>query len=839
MNTKALWSVALVGTVAAFFTACGDGDSTKIKICNAKQLTCLSDTGGQICSADGTQNLAFQCGEGQRCCDPKVKDADCGEGVTKATCVGNCTPGATQCGSKGVALRCSDDGRQLVPTDCPVGTGCDSDDKSDTYGTCVNSDDPENVVVVCEGGSKACADGNTAKVCETDGTNWVFTACAPNEMCDDGECVVDPAKGCVPHSGTCVDKTHVRTCNLKGDGYEDPEECPDDTTCEDGACQGPVCPVGALRCDDMRVGGAFANAIANGTYQPRTVYKCNADGTAWETSTCASEEICVYDNISNNTVNTYIQDVLSAINNSQYLLGLPILKVPASSQASCQSPGCAAPYALRGMGSFDSSNGGSTAGSFTCGDALNPDADPLASFSLCEGLPPFNNLYWANYACTEPEKCVYKGTPSNVEDQDSLVGPTCASSCNPGAKACITPGNGTVGTITTVGEATVTCNADTGEWDYTTTAKCAKDSREQWCGPNLMGTPENFNIGTCMEPACAAWFASFDTFTLPEHYGACGTDGKFYPCKPDGTFDEAQDCGQCQLATNIQLPAQPSTPETFAGYEPGTCVQCTEKTQRCLFASGLSSGQPFGSPYYRVCGADGTWSTKSCSDQQLCWDYQDEKGLPAVVCGGECAPNSSLCGGTDGKQIASCDENGKLGAFKNCATGACHMDSTNTSSGGSAECETECIEGTSLCTTVIDPDTSLSVEAAAACTAKGRFDLTNATICDKSDLQNPEYCFANLGCAQCNPNGSSSTGTTGRPDVRCAVDENGLPVVPAAVQVCGKNGTWEDAIECPGGGTSCSVGVCYSTEPPPSGEGGAAGTTGGNTGGGGAGGVLQ
>src|SRR6185369_10540315 len=151
MNTKALWSVAVLSTVAAFFSACGDGDSTKIKICNAKQVTCLSDQGGQVCSADGTVNLPFQCGEGQRCCDPKVKDADCGEDVKAATCVGVCTPGDTQCGSKGVSLRCSDDGRSWVPTDCPVGTGCDADDKSDTYGTCVNSDDPDNVVVVCTG----------------------------------------------------------------------------------------------------------------------------------------------------------------------------------------------------------------------------------------------------------------------------------------------------------------------------------------------------------------------------------------------------------------------------------------------------------------------------------------------------------------------------------------------------------------------------------------------------------------------------------------------------------------------------------------------------------------
>src|SRR4029079_8002505 len=121
---------------------------------------------------------------------------------------------------------------------------------------------------------------------------------------------------------------------------------------------------------------------------------------------------------------------------------------------------------------------------------------------------------------------------------------------------------------------------------------------------------------------------------------------------------------------------------------------------------------------------------------------------------------------------ATCNEKGELSAFKNCATGACHMDSTSTTSGGAAYCETECVEGTFQCVP--------GLEAAATCTAKGRFDLTNDTPCNVNDLQNPEHCITNLGCAQCNPNGASANGTTGRPDVRCAVDENGLPTDPPA-----------------------------------------------------------
>src|SRR6185436_4990916 len=41
MNTKALSSVAILGMVASLFVGCGDGDSTKIKICSPRAVKCL------------------------------------------------------------------------------------------------------------------------------------------------------------------------------------------------------------------------------------------------------------------------------------------------------------------------------------------------------------------------------------------------------------------------------------------------------------------------------------------------------------------------------------------------------------------------------------------------------------------------------------------------------------------------------------------------------------------------------------------------------------------------------------------------------------------------------
>ncbi len=812
MNTKALWSAAILGTVAAFFSACGDGDSTKIKICNAKQITCLTAQGGEICSADGTASLPFDCGSGQHCCDPRVKGSECGDDVAAASCVGDCTPGTYECGSIGVSLRCSDDGRRWIPTDCPVGTGCDNDASNrDTYGTCVHNDETESVIV-CDEGDATCADENTAKSCEQDGSGWVYTACPQNELCDEGACVLDPTKGCVPHSGTCIDKTHVKLCNDLGDAYEDTIECPNDTTCEDGACQGPVCPVGAIRCDDMRVGAGFMNAIASGNYQPQTVYACNEDGTAWEVSTCASNELCIYDNISANTVNTFIQELLAAKNRTDGVSGaFPTLVIPTSSRASCATPECAAPFALRDLYGNDYVGANrNTAGSFTCGDGRDPTSDPLSSYSLCAGLPPFNNLYWANYTCPELEQCVYEGSLPNVEESFShITGPTCASDCNPGSTACFNSGNGTVGSVSSTGESTVTC-AEDGTWDYESVTKCLsehRNAREFWCAPTLQGTDSSFNIGSCMEPACATWFSVYDTFTLPEDVGACGTDGLFYPCKADGTFGEAEECSDCQLATGF---AQISTlPETFAGYDPGTCSKCTNGEQRCIFSN---VGANAGSPYYQVC-ADGVWGTRSCSDGKLCTQYvHPSTNLGSIICGAGCAPYTATCGGTDGKQIQTCNADGQASEFEDCATGACHVYSVASSSGGSAYCEAECIAGTASC----------SGGAEVTCTSKGRYDVLNPTLCDVSNLQNPETCVEKLGCVECDPGTFS-----GRPAVRCAVDENGAAVVPPAVQVC-KGGTWDDAIDCPGIGTACLAGVC--TFVSDGGEGGAGGGGPGNAG---------
>jgi len=807
MNSKALYGAVLLGTAASLFVACGDGDSTKILVCNAKQVTCLNSQGGEVCSADGTLKLPFSCGAGETCCDPRQSDCDDvggGAGQTSSpgggVCVGSCVPGTHECSSNEVSRVCSEDGRSWVVIACAPGTGCDP-----ATGTCERTDEPDDTVTVCEQGQTTCVDSGSVKECEEDGSGWVYKPCPTGTACVDGACDINDDVECVPNSGVCADRQIARICNAQGTGYEE-VDCADlDMECLDGNCRGPVCSLGEVRCDDVRDGNVFT-ALVEGNYNPLLVYTCNADGTAWTISECAPTEICAYDNIAATTVNAFIEDLKSAYANSE---APPVFDVPETSRAACIQPECAAPFALREYFGYDSFSN-RTGGSFICGDPAQDD--PLGSFSLCEGLPPYNNLHWANYACPDGTECTYDGLPNESEGSIGayITGPVCDRTCVPGTTACFQPLNGTTGAISTVGEATITCNDD-GEWDYGSVTTCAEilDSdlaREQWCGPNLQGTADSYNIGICMEPACVYWFGAFETYILPEGVGACGTNGQFYQCLPDGTFDDPRDCAACQVATGA--PGS-GFPDTYAGYDPGTCSDCIAGSQACVIASSANGG----TPYYRQCESNGSITINNCSGGAICHDFldldtgSDTYGLSRIVCGGECAPNDTECGINfdDLKKIRTCGSNGQWGDFEDCAEGACHEDNT-TSGNGRASCEAECIPGTFTCPVYLGAD-------AVECMANGRFDDLNPVACDTNAA---EYCRDDIGCSVCDDGRTGS-----RPETRCNPDD------ATQIQIC-KDGGWDDPVTCPGAPGAClNYGTASYCAPDNSGNnGGAAGTAG-------------
>ncbi|HVR18996.1 MAG TPA: hypothetical protein VMS65_04855, partial [Polyangiaceae bacterium] len=459
MTTRALTSVAVLALLASLFVACGDGDEMTVEQCSPSFVECLSDKSGVVCASDGSVSYPFECDDGQVCGTDERGETGC---------VGGCEPGETECASPAISRVCSDDGKTWIPVACAPGTGCDGNPETDegepnpAFGTCARSDDP--TVTVCTPEQTTCADGRTVKTCETDGSSWVYSACATNEACVEGACAVDPNKGCTPNTGLCIDATHVKKCADSGDAYDPPETCPGTSTCSDGACRGPVCTVDEVRCDDVRDGNVWS-ALAEGTYLPRTLYTC-VDGERWQVTNCAQSAVCAYTDISATAVNRYVEDLKSALENET---NLPVFEVPESSRASCQTPECAAPFALRELlaGSFYE---GLFFGSYACGNAASDDPSDVSSFSLCEGLPPYHNLHWANYACPADTECAYVENVS--QPGGSSQAPVCQGTCTEGDVRCYDE----------LGESTITCHD--GEWDLGSITRCADEGREQWCRRN-------------------------------------------------------------------------------------------------------------------------------------------------------------------------------------------------------------------------------------------------------------------------------------------------------------------------------------------------------------------
>ncbi len=753
MKIKALTSTAIIGMVASLFVACGDGDNATVVICEAGAITCLDQSGGEVCSEDGTAILAFSCGEGQVC----------GENDDGGACLGACDPGAKECVSGAVSRVCAEDGHSWVPVPCATGTACD-----DGSGECVPNADEG--VKVCEPNERTCANDRTAKNCEADGTAWIYTACAQNEECEDGECEVIPdGVECTPNEAECLDSTTLARCKAStdnpsvGNGWET-LDCPDGAPCFDGACRGPVCTVGEVRCDDIRQGNVF-NALQNGTYDPRVVYRCNEDGTAWDIENCAADELCVYDGISAATVSTYVEDLKTFVQNGTFSQ-IPVLKVPEHSRASCQTQECAVPYTFRELLSYyEGSGAANSAGSFACGDPLDPDSEFGASYSLCEGLPPYNALHWANYACSGTATCAYTAQASLV-DNSTIPGPECTTACTPGTVTCFDA------------EHTVTCDED-GNYDLESVSKCVSEDgrRELWCGPKLSGA-NGLDSGQCLEPACAVWREQLQTFSLPPGTGACDANGQFYQCLPDGTFAPAEDCGQC-VVSSLWVGLDGGA---FGGLEPGTCGEtCIDGEQICVtdYVSPNSPQLPtgFATPAYYTC-TNGQWELNTCPDGQLCASYTqqdpEEDGFMErrIICGAECTPFSSVCGGAGLKQIAHCSASGTLGDFENCSHGACTMDTGPSASNAGAFCEAECVPGEVTC---------LDSLTEATCNNRGRFGA--GTACEASELcAGALYDAGNsnlsrFGCAECLP-----VNVNGQPDMRCNGDE---------VEICGQDGTYE------------------------------------------------
>ena len=259
--------------LVAFASGCTDDE------CKKGETTCISSSLYRVCvdGQDGPEWLITQCGENEVCeSDVSLRPADAGadaggkpasaKAASADVCVGTCSLDERQCVTDSLARFCIAGGIWQLDM-CDVGERCVS-------GECVLSQG-EGTVRRCEPGAKQCAGELVEKVCDPDGTAWIFQSCAANEVCTDDACAPDPASSC-DDGNACLDNKHLVRCLGTDRGFE-LVECEGDSYCQGGVCRGDNCTV-----------GSFCNGVVNGQAQIR---EC-IDGTNLRDTSCGVSEVC-------------------------------------------------------------------------------------------------------------------------------------------------------------------------------------------------------------------------------------------------------------------------------------------------------------------------------------------------------------------------------------------------------------------------------------------------------------------------------------------------------------------------------------------------------------------
>jgi hypothetical protein len=672
IKTKALSSAAVLGMVAMLFAGCGDGDNTKTQVCRPAEASCLEDGRAQVCSADGTEFEEFSCEDGETC--------------SNGACVEECTPGEFTCAGKSVSRVCTDAGDQWEPIPCPVGTACVEGDG------CVPSDEG---VTICTPDETVCANGTTVKTCDSDGAGWVYTACPAGVACSDGECSFEEGTSCTPRAKACADNVTAATCKDDGTGWTI-TDCPEGISCTDGVCQGSGCVVGETKCDEPDFLSILASAQSgqNGgapAVNFRTLFTC-VDGVNWEATQCGAGTICTYDSVNPAEVKRFTDELTEWYVTFYGVFGggaasasFPALPDTSDSNASCKAPECDIPadqlVVLAQLNYFGYDFYGSSITDLEfaqCGDAKDPSADPTASFSLCEGLPPYRNLEWAVTECEAPATCTVN--PSIFIGGAPLG---CASECVPGEVRCAFDASGI--------DSTQECQED-GTWGPAEDCGLIEyEGEETYSGVCVPGHAGGPTVGTtnarCVDPVCAQWDAMTSPFYgLPaEVVGACTQDGLFRACNEDGFLEDPEECdsGTCADWYGGTLPQA-------GGQFVGFCqTECVDGEKQCFNGNAI-----------QTC-VDGEWSLELeiCDADVSCYGYDTGNGYYGAICG-ECAPNTTLCneGGTG---IITCNEDGEIEEDE-CTYGSC------VTNGEFAHCEAPCLEGAKICTGNVDGSTTYS-----------------------------------------------------------------------------------------------------------------------------------
>ena len=216
-----------------------------------------------------------------------------------------CSPQITNCDGLDHLLTCAADGQAWIRTACGDGRACED-------GRCL--------AIRCQANATVC-DGNAVIQCSARGTSWLAPAnCAADKACVGGACL---ALQCSPSAIECSG-TRLATCSDDGQGWST-VSCGAGSVCVAGfagaatACQVQVCVPNAVRCAGGKVtscdengvvetvavdcnvgdmaclgGACVAKICAPGavTCEGSHVATCTADGTGWNSATCAAGSVC-------------------------------------------------------------------------------------------------------------------------------------------------------------------------------------------------------------------------------------------------------------------------------------------------------------------------------------------------------------------------------------------------------------------------------------------------------------------------------------------------------------------------------------------------------------------
>jgi hypothetical protein len=463
----------------------------------------------------------------------------------------------------------------------------------------------------CTPMAKECVTGTLARICPSDGSNWLAVQCQFGETCMNGDCTVDVATvQCTSNDDFCADATTQMLCNTNGMGFHS-QTCPTGTKCIQGLCAGS-CVVGATQCDGTG-----------------TVVTCN-DGFHMTPSACPAGQAC--------------SDQAGGV----------------CAAAACTPGFCTA---LCGDKSMDPNN--SDPGFFsTCQDTpfgFQWVATPCTAPKTCDATAACNS--GGSNSCTEEctpgdKRCVDVST--NLPPATSSDQPSGFQDCLPSGTWSATTGcdilNGKSCVVDfagrTLGCGDAICSQDFDGLIPHRDGVCVIDaglSKLRACDATTGNLVPIDRLTTCSPGTCLT-----DESVAPDPFngfrpGHCAVQCQMGDTRCDTHFQQdIQGCATNGMwSSTTTICTDTCFDGTSAGRPHAVCGVCQPKDTRCTTMGGVEVTDPSTTAtiYTETCKDDAQWASPSPCAGSHC-DFNPTFNFPQKLCLAQCIPGKVTCQGT-------------------------------------------------------------------------------------------------------------------------------------------------------------------------------------------------